>query len=121
MTAPRCSFCGKTDAWPFNRKSIVWIMRDGRAACEPAHAEQDRLRQAVEPAPDEIDVKEVDGMWWVTQSTWAAEYRRAEQTGEHVGTIHIHAQAHSHDEAWIVGDADGLRALRDAIDGALAG
>lgn len=40
---------------------------------------------------------------------------------EHVGTLHLHAQSFPHDEAWVVGDRDGLQALRDAIDAALSG
>lgn len=34
-------------------------------------------------------------------------------------TLHIYAQAQWHDEAWIAGNEEGLRLLRDAIDKAL--
>ena len=33
--------------------------------------------------------------------------------------LHIHAQPHWHAEAYIVGNSEGLKALRDAIDKAL--
>ena len=35
-------------------------------------------------------------------------------------TLHIYAQAQWHDDVWIVGDKEGLRLLRDAIDKALS-
>lgn len=35
--------------------------------------------------------------------------------------LHIHAQPHEHGEAFIVGNKAGLKALHDAITGALAG
>lgn len=34
--------------------------------------------------------------------------------------LHIYAQPDCHTEAWVVGDREGLKALRDAIDAALA-
>lgn len=34
--------------------------------------------------------------------------------------LHIYAQSTSHEEAWVVGNRDGLTTLRDAIDAALA-
>lgn len=35
-------------------------------------------------------------------------------------TLHLYAQAYQHQEAWMVGTRDGLTALRDALNVALA-
>ena len=40
---------------------------------------------------------------------------------EYGGTLHVYGPRHHHDESVIVGDAEGLRRLADAIDSALAG
>lgn len=37
-----------------------------------------------------------------------------------IGVVHIHGQVSWHDEAWVVGNVEGLRKLRDAIDGAIS-
>lgn len=71
----RCSFCGKTNAFPFLRAPISWLSTAAGTVCSDDCADKARARHACESEPLQ-PVLEVDG-WWAADGeghvAWSRE------------------------------------------------